>query len=81
MNKKSPTNVGEGVDITGDWYYFWDDVNGKVLDTEGVKKARQDEIEFVKKMKLYDVISIKECYDKTSAVLKHRSRNPMHANF
>ena len=25
-------------------YYFWDDVNGKVLDWDGVRRARKDEI-------------------------------------
>jgi hypothetical protein len=40
-------------------------VNGKVLDWEGIRKARQDEIEFVKKMNLYDIRPITECYAKT----------------
>ena len=46
-------------------YYFWDDVNGKILDWEGIRKARQDEIAFVKKMKLYEIRPVSECYART----------------
>jgi hypothetical protein len=53
------------IELPGVGITFWDDVNGKVLDTEGVRKARQDEIEFVKKMSLYKVVPVSECYQKT----------------
>ena len=35
--------VDDCIALLGGGYYFWDDVNGKVLDWEGVRKARKDE--------------------------------------
>ena len=40
----------------------WDDVSRAELDTREVKKARQQEIQYVRKMNLYDQVSIEECY-------------------
>lgn len=57
--------VKDCVSLPEGGYYFWDDVNGKVLDSEGVRKARRDEIDFVQKMKLYDIRPVSECCSKT----------------
>ena len=42
----------------------WDDVSGAALDPKAVKKARQEEIEYVKKMSLYDQVPVSECLKK-----------------
>ena len=39
----------------------WDDVSGAELNPEMVKKARSEEIEYVRKMRLYDKVPISEC--------------------
>ena len=43
----------------------WDDVSGRALDPEQVKKARKEEIEYVHKMGLYVKVPINECHNKT----------------
>ena len=43
----------------------WDDVSGRALDPEQVKKARKEEIEYVHKMGLYVKVPISECHNKT----------------
>lgn len=40
----------------------WDDVSGAELNPAYVKKARREEIEYVRKMNLYDKVPISECY-------------------
>ena len=40
----------------------WDDVFGAELNPMEVKKARKEEIEYVRKMKLYTKVPIEECY-------------------
>ena len=42
--------------------YFWDDVHKKILDYKGVQAARAQEIAFAKKMGLYNIVPISECY-------------------
>ena len=42
----------------------WDDVSGAELDPKVVRKAREEEIEYVRKMKLYTKVPIQECYAK-----------------
>ena len=39
-----------------------DDVFGAELDPREAKRARQEEITYVRKMKLYDKVPIDECY-------------------
>ena len=39
------------------------------MDVSQVKRARQDEIEYVHKMKLYDKVPIADCYAKTGKAL------------
>ena len=43
----------------------WDDVSGAELDARQVKRARQEEIDYVHKMKLYEKVPKSECYRKT----------------
>ena len=43
----------------------WDDVSGAELDPKEVKRARAEEVEYVRKMKLYNKVPIEECYQKT----------------
>ena len=43
----------------------WDDVNGEQLDPTGARKARLEEVEYVRKVKLYDKVPIRQCYDRT----------------
>ena len=43
----------------------WDDISGAELNPEEVKKARAEEIDYVRKMSLYTKVLIEECYKKT----------------
>ena len=43
----------------------WDDVSGAALDPQKVKQARREEIEYVRKMSLYQKVPIKECVRET----------------
>ena len=45
--------------------YAVDDVSGAFLDPKMVKKARADEIEYVRTMKLYTKVPISECLNRT----------------
>ena len=44
----------------------WDDVTGAELDPVMVKGARQEEVEYIKKMNLYVKVPITECWRNTS---------------
>ena len=43
----------------------WDDVSGAELDPQKVKRAREEEIEYVKKVDLYEKVPIQQCYART----------------
>ena len=43
----------------------WDDVSGASLDPSAVRRARAEEVEYVRTMKLYTKVPIDECYTKT----------------
>ena len=43
----------------------WGDVSGAELDPGKVKTARAEEVEYVRKMRLYDKVLISQCYQKT----------------
>ena len=43
----------------------WDDVSGAALDPSEVKRARAEEVAYIRKMKLYNKVPIEECYAKT----------------
>ena len=41
----------------------WDDVSGAELDPKMVRKAREEEIQYVRKMELYEKVPISLCYE------------------
>ena len=43
----------------------WDDVSGAELDPKMVRKAREEEIQYVRKMNLYEKVPISQCYETT----------------
>lgn len=43
----------------------WDDVSGAEFDPTQVKRARAEEVEYVRKMGLYNKVPIRQCYEKT----------------
>ena len=43
----------------------WDDVSGVALNPKEVRRARMEEIKFVRDMDLYDKVPKDECYVKT----------------
>ena len=43
----------------------WDDASGAALDPQSVRKAREEEIQYVRKMDLYKKVPIAECYNRT----------------
>ena len=43
----------------------WDDVSGKELDPKKVMAARREEMEYYKKMGVYDKVPIEECCQRT----------------
>ena len=42
----------------------WDDVSGATLDPKEVRRAREEEIQYVRTMKFYDKVPIEQCYAK-----------------
>ena len=52
-------------DNSADLEIAWDDVTGAELNPKDVRKARGEEIEYVRKMNLYTNVPIKQCYDRT----------------
>ena len=51
--------------VEEDGIIAWDDVSGAALDPKGVRKAREEEIQYVKKMNLYTKVPTTECYART----------------
>ena len=45
--------------------YFIDDVYGKILNPDNVRKARLEELRYFKKMGVYEKCDIKECWANT----------------
>ena len=67
--------------------YAVDDNTGVFLDPNAVRKARAEEIEYVREMNLYTKVPIKECLEKTGKqpiavrwidVNKGDEKNPIH---
>ena len=42
----------------------WDDVSGAELDPGKVRKARAEEVEYVRKMRLYEKVPVTQCYQR-----------------
>ena len=51
----------------GDECQCWGDISGEVLPAEEAKKARIEELTFIEGKPLYDMVSIRECYEATGA--------------
>ena len=47
--------------------YAYDDQSGEVLDPSLVKKARREEMDYFRSMRVYDQVSIDECKKVTGA--------------
>ncbi len=43
----------------------WDDVNGKELKIEDVQKGRTEEVGFMVKRRIWDVVDVRERWEKT----------------
>ena len=43
---------------------IWDDMSGAELDPKAVRRARGEEIDYVRKMDLYNKVFIKQCYER-----------------
>ena len=61
--EKKYKNIGE--DNEEELEVAWDDVSGATLSPQEVKRARAEEIKYVREMKLYKKVPISECYSKT----------------
>ena len=48
-----------------EWRAYWDNLSGEKLDTELAKAARAEEIEGIKKMKVYEKVPISMCLRET----------------
>ena len=52
-------------DIEKEMGLAWDDVFGAELNPRAVRQSREEEIDYVRKMKLYNKVPISECYKET----------------
>jgi len=57
--------VMPSIDQDYDWEEFWDNISGKSLNPESVRKGRAEEMEEVRKHQVYIKVPIQECWDKT----------------
>jgi len=48
-----------------DTSYFWDDVNGGILEPNLTAAARKEELDWVEKGKVMDIVPMQQCYDET----------------
>ena len=48
-----------------EWLKFWDDMSGKQLDSSRTKRARQDEIERINKMQVWEKVPTARCWERT----------------
>ena len=44
---------------------YWDSASGQPLDPELVRKARHEEVQYIRQSKLYNIVPIEECYQYT----------------
>ena len=47
------------------WEEFWDSASGQLLEPTAVRKARREEIEYIRQSNLYQIVPIKDCVRKT----------------
>ena len=48
-----------------EWMKFWDDMSGKQLDPARTRQARQDEIDRVNKMQVWEKVPTAQCWERT----------------
>eukprot|EP00434_Breviolum_minutum_P025627 symbB.v1.2.022644.t1/scaffold2018.1/size92264/4 len=63
-----PVNQEQDLDLSlgaDDWCTFTDEVSGKALESSKVASARAEEIDYAERYKVWDVVPISECYQKT----------------
>lgn len=63
-----PVNQEQDLDLSlgeDDWCTFTDEVSGKALESSKVAAARAEEIDYATRYKVWDVVPISECYQKT----------------
>ena len=44
---------------------FWDDMSGEMLNPQGVKAARQEELEYARRYEVFDIVDVKRCWERT----------------
>ena len=47
----------------GDWYQYWDDVNGGYLDPAGVEEARALEMDYIHKQEVWKRVPLSQCLE------------------
>ena len=52
-------------ELDADYMEAYDDTNGEELDPGEVKKARRQEVDYIRSMRLYDKVPIAQCYNRT----------------
>jgi hypothetical protein len=57
--------IGSVSQSLGEQAKFWDDMSGEELEGEGVRKAREEEMEEFKKHEVYEKVPLSECWEKT----------------
>eukprot|EP00959_Pyramimonas_sp_CCMP1952_P034389 720749-Pyramimonas_sp.AAC.1 len=55
----------EGAEIEEEPGVYFDDVTGAELKPDKVKEARETELEWIRKQKVYVKVPIKQCWDRT----------------
>ena len=55
----------EGIEIDEDPGFYLDDVTGAELKPEKVKEARETELDWIRKQKVYVKVPIQQCWDRT----------------
>ena len=60
IKDKFPHAPEEPEDIQ--WHTYWDNISGEILDGKLVKKARFEEVDYIRGSKLYNPVPIEECW-------------------
>ena len=75
--REEAASSGEGMAIDlvvqggqGEEEQAWDDVKGGMLDRDEVRKARTEEVEYMKRLGLWEVVSRKQAVDKRMVSVK-----------
>jgi hypothetical protein len=55
-----------------DWEKYIDEKTGLELDTEMARAARLEEMEFMRKIELFEEVDVSECYEMTGKARRRR---------